>query len=277
MASHKVNQLRENQPGKVGGVLSCMDEILTDWETQDLGQFPFSILCDEVEALKASASGDPDSQVEKGSPLWEQIVSLQHRLRMAIEFIGVGTVFDGVEKRFERIDAVLPIRNYSARDLLSQLDPRTAVHNRARFEKALRLFNDEEYESCLQECGKLGEILLDSYRRVLPGWESEQRPGQTRSELDQVGRWLATSGTSDQEGFGLASRNRIEWFLLYMFELLQYFRNIGAHAPGDDARLPDWQNRRRQEFTERPEYARLALFLSFQIAIELGGVPGHLE
>jgi hypothetical protein len=254
-----------------------MDEIMTDWERQDLDQFPFSILCDEVEALKASASGDPDSQVDKGSPLWEQIVSLQHRLRMAIEFIGVGTVFDGVEKRFERIDAVLPIRNYSARDLLGQLDSRIVGQTRARFEKALRLFDDGDYESCLQECGKLGEILLGSYRGALPGWESEQRPGQTRNELDQIGRWLATSGVIDPAGFGLASRNRIEWFLLYMFEVLQYFRNIGAHAQADDARLPDWQNRRRQEFIERPEHARLALFRSFQIAIELASVAGHLE
>lgn len=59
-----VRNLRDRLPGKVGLVLTSMDEVESVWEEQDKGQFPFSGLCDEIEALKNTIRGEYGGELE---------------------------------------------------------------------------------------------------------------------------------------------------------------------------------------------------------------------
>ncbi len=54
-----------------------------------------------------------------------------------------------------------------------------------------------------------------------------------------------------------------------MFESLHYFRNAAAHAPEVEERFSEWQRQRRDLFGVRPEYSRLVLCLTFQVALEM--------
>lgn len=273
-----VNRLRDNLPGKAGHVLTCMDEIVAAWENQDLTQFPFNTLQGEVNALKDSAASDYDldQQVDRRSSLYEQVVTLEQRVRMSLEFVVSSKIFEGVEQRFRRIDDVLPARNYSVRDLLAHLSsPHIDLPAKHRLERALNLFDRQEYEGVIQECGKFGEAMLTSYRSSLCGYGRDVITNQFGPELEQIRRWLGESKEKDHEGCSLSRRSRIEWFLLHMFEALHYLRNVGAHDLRSEEDLPAWQNHRRRMFGEKSEYARLALCLSFQIAIELQAVLEH--
>ena len=71
-----IGNLRDSLPGKVGKVLTCMDEIEKSWENQDLGQFPFNLLHGEIKALASLATSeydDLDQEIDRRSgllPVW---------------------------------------------------------------------------------------------------------------------------------------------------------------------------------------------------------------
>lgn len=88
----------------------------------------------------------------------------------------------------------------------------------------------------------------------------------------------AVESKLDGEGFSLSKSGRLELFVLSMFEMLHYLRNLCHHDRAEEAardELPRWQIRRRAGFSERPEYARLALCLALQITIELQALRDH--
>lgn len=145
---------------------------------------------------------------------------------MSLEFLFSVRIFQSVEKRFRRIDEVLPSRNYSLRDLLSQLrSPRIAATVKRRLGVALDRFDRGEYGYVLQECGETGEVLFASYRQSVGVDGCGGIPSDTRPALEHIRKWLGDGSSTDKQGVPFARRNRIEWFLLSMFEALHYLRN----------------------------------------------------
>lgn len=270
-----ITNLRDNLPCKVGRVLTCMDEIASAWENQELEQFPFNLLHGEVKALGTlirAGYDDLNQMADRKSSVYDQVISLQHRLRISNEFIVSSKIFEGLEKRFQRIDMVLPVRNYAVRDLLSELDDDyidSAV--KQRLEAAVNCFDRQEYELVLQECGKAGEVLFDLYIDALTECGYSKKQKKMGPALNHVRRWFASGGNIDIEECSLAPSGRIEWFLLHLFEALHFLRNVASHQPktGEDEKLPRWQRKRRKLFCEKPEYARLSICLGLQIALEL--------
>jgi hypothetical protein len=270
-----ITNLRDALPCKVGKILICMDEIGSAWEEQDLEQFPFNLLHGEVDAISTSITieyDDLNQIVDRTSYVYDRIISLEYRLRMSNEFIVASKVFDSVEKRFERIDVVLPVPTYAVRDLLSELDDDhidSAI--KRRFEAAVNWFERQEYELVLQECGKAGEALFDMYVAALTQYGYSERQNRMGPALNHLRRWLADGENKDKDDYSLAPSGRIEWFLLHLFEALHFLRNVASHQPKtrEDLKLPLWQSKRRKLFRDKPEYARLSICLGLQIALEL--------
>lgn len=265
--------LRDSLPGKVGKILTCMDEIEKSWDNQDLEQFPFNLLHGEVKALASmvtSEYGDLDHEVDRRSSIYEQVLDLQHRLRMSIEFVVSSRVFESVERQFRRIDAVLPPRNYAMRDLLSELNSaRIGPAVRRRLDLASEKFDHQEYQATLQECGQAGEALFALYKEYIAKCGCSGIPTNIGSALARIRKWLEDPESKDSQGACFAPRGRIEWFLLSLFESLHYLRNTASHPLEVESGLPKWQSQRRDLFTEKPDHARLGLCLAFQIALEL--------
>lgn len=276
-----IGNLRDSLPGKVGKVLTCMDEIEKSWENQDLGQFPFNLLHSEVNALASLATSEYDNldqEIDRRSSIYEQVLNLQHRLRMSIEFVVSSKVFESVERQFRRIDAVLPPRNYALRDLLSELNSsRIGLTIRKRLDAANQKFDRQEYQATLQECGQAGEALFPLFREVLAHCGCSEIPSSIGPSLSHIRAWLANSANRDGQGLCFAPRGRIEWLLLSLFESLHYLRNAVFHPLEVESGLPQWQSQRRELFSEKPDYARLGLCLVLQIAIELQALLDHQE
>lgn len=281
-AAIRISNLRESLPGKVGTILTCLDEIINEWEEKleaDLLQFPFNQLYGQIKALADSVKSefdDLDQRVDRTSLVYEQVISLYHRFQLSSEFISASKIFEGVERRFQRIDEVLPPKNYAVRELLSELATESigpAIIK--RLETAVHRFDRQEYKAVLQECGQAGEAMFALYKASLSQAGCNEIPSNVGPALDRVRSWLATGENKDKDGLSFARRNRFEWVLLSMFEILHYLRNAASHAPEVEEVLPRWQRRRRESFTEKPEYARLSLCLCFQIALELQVLLDH--
>lgn len=274
-----ISSMRDNLPGKAGGILTCMDEITNAWENQDLGQFPFNLLHGEVNALADSVRGEYDDLnqvVDRRSFVYEQVIGLQHRLRMSIEFVVSSKIFESVERRFQRIDEMLPTRNYAMRDLLLELrGAQIGLPIKKRLETAIHRFDRQEYEAALQECGQAGEALFSLYKAYLARFGCGGVPRNMGLAMGRIRRWLEDGEGRDRQGHSLAPRSRLEWFLLSLFESLHYLRNAASHPLEAEKGLPTWQSWRREPFPEKPEYARLGLCLSFQIALELQALLDH--
>lgn len=268
-----IGSLRDSLPGKVGKILTCTDDIQEAWENQDLEQFPFNLLHGEVKALSSMVTSEYDDLehvVDRRSSIYEQVLDLQHRLRMSIEFVVSSKVFESVEGQLRRIVAVLPPKNYAMRDLLSELDSdRISFAIRKRLDLATQKFDHQEYQAALQECGQAGEALFALYKDLLSQCGCSEIPGNMGSALPRIRAWLADSENKDGQGVCFAPRGRMEWFLLSLFESLHYLRNAASHPLEVESGLPKWQSRHRELFTEKPHHARLGLCLALQIAVEL--------
>ena len=277
-----ITNLRARLPGKVGHILTAIDEVESAWEAQDKGQFPFNVLCGEIDALKGAIRSDyddPETDVNQRSSAYDAVMRLEHRLYMSLEFMVSARIFESVERRFRRIDEVLPSRNYSLRDLLLELrSPRIDQAIKKRLEAALTRFDRGEYGYVLQECGQTGELLFALYRQCLGVYGCSEIPPETKPALERIRRWLVDGTNTDTQGFRFTPRNRVEWFLLSMFEALHFLRNLAAHPQEvGDERLPPWQVSRRQDTAESPDLARLALSLCFQTVLELDMLLRHQQ
>lgn len=279
-ASVLVQQLRAALPGKAGRLLTCVDEVRGAWAVCDLTQFPFNLLLEELDAIESVVKAeyeDLDQQVDRRSSVFDQLVGFDLRLRFSLEFITVNRVFEGVEKRFQRIDDdVLPVQNYALRSLVSRLDERyIAPAVRQRFDAAIGHFDRGEYRASLQSCCEAGEALFGKFRTYLVGCGLSERPGAVGPGLEEIRAWLGKAESKDAQGDPFRSRSRLEWLLLSLFETLHYLRNAVMHPPEADQRPPRWQSERRATSREEPEWARLGLCVSLQIALELQAVLGH--
>lgn len=267
-----IQSLRDSLPGKMGRVLVCIDEIREAWREQDLDQFPFKVLGDVVGALEGTARAEydtPEQEVDRRSRTFDQVVNLDHRLRLSLEFLFTSKVFEGVEQRFKRIDDVLPARNYAVRDLISELKSEyIASPISRRLESAVQHFDRQEYKAALQDCGEAGEALFGIFRRYLSEHGLSVDPKNVGPALEQIRASLGKD-TADAGGYLFRHRSRIEWFLLFMFDTLHYLRNAASHALETEEGPPPWQSRRRGDCVVEPEYTRLGLCLSLQIAVEL--------
>ncbi len=268
-----MSNLRARLPGKAGTVLSCIDDVELAWDEHDHAMFPFNVLRDELDALKGTIQteyGNPDSEVDRKSLVYDSIIRLEHRLNMSSEFLISSRIFEDMERRFRRIDEVLPARNYALRDLVSGLQAeRVGPDTRRRLEAAVRLFEDGKYKDALRECGEAGEALFDQYKQMLIRHGCVGMPNNVGPALNHVRKWLADENNRDTQEHRFAPRSRVEWFLLSMFETLHYLRNVVMHPRESDERVPSWQARRRASFVDGPEHARLGLCLGVQIAVEL--------
>ncbi|RJQ46060.1 MAG: hypothetical protein C4534_03470 [Gaiellales bacterium] len=276
-----IGNLRDSLPGKAGKILTCTDDIEEAWKNQDLRQFPFNLLHGETKALASMVTSeydDLDQEIDRRSSIYEQVLNLQHRIRMSIEFVVSSKVFESVERQFRRIDAVLPARNYALHDLLSELNSdRIGLTIRKRLDAANQKFDRQEYQAATQECCQAGEALFALFREVLTRCGCSEIPNSIGPSLSHIRTWLADSANKDGQGFCLAPRGRIEWLLLSLFESLHYLRNAVSHPLEVESGLPKWQSQRRELFSEKPDYARLGLCLALQIAIELQALLDHQE
>lgn len=121
----ETGSLRRRLPAaKVGEVLDVFDRIEELWAKQDEGQFPFNILIKEINAIKATLRetyGDElDLPVDSGSAVFNQVVEFDLRIRIYDELMAFTPVYSGLEKRLQRLEEVLPPRNYALRELLAE-------------------------------------------------------------------------------------------------------------------------------------------------------------
>lgn len=89
-------------PAKAGKIQVCIDEIEDAWEALDLDQFPINLVYGELVGLGARLRrehDDPDQEIDSTSAVHDEVVALQHRLRMAVEFVVASKVFESVENR----------------------------------------------------------------------------------------------------------------------------------------------------------------------------------
>lgn len=277
-----VKNLQNSFPCKVGAIRTCLDAIRNDWEENprlDLQQFPFNELYTQVRTLDdivRDAYEDDDQKVERSSPEYEEVLNLYHRLDLSNEFITSIKIFEGVEKRFERIDEMLPTQNYAVRDLLSALNtPFISPAVKKKLDAALHRFDRQEYREALRECGDVGELLFVLYKNIFTAAGCESISGDMGLALGHVRKWLTETKEKDKGEYSYAPRSRLEWLLLSLFETLHYLRNSANHPPEIEDRLPEWQRQRREILLQTSEYARLGLCLSFQIALELQALLGH--
>ncbi len=276
-----ISNLRRSLPCKVGRVLDCSDQMMDALSKEDEGQFPLNLILGEIGALRSSMTSEYDdleSEVGRESFIYELVVSLEHRIRLSMEFIVANKIFESVEARFVRIDGVLPSRNYSLRELLSQLPfDLIGVRNRQRLESALDHFDQQEYKAAVRETGEAGEAIFGLYKRCFEQVGCTEIPENEGPAVGRIRQWMADPKNLDCRASPLVSRGRIEWFLLSMFETLHYLRNAAAHPMEIGTGIPEWQARRRAAVLESPECARLGLCLVFQIALELAVILEHQE
>lgn len=119
-------------------------------------------------------------------------------------------------------------------------------------------------------------MLVARFKGFLEGLGVALPPSQTGSVFIAIRQQFASQ--KDPNGLSFAKSARLELFVLSMFETLHYLRNLGAHDRAEEAaeeKLPDWQVQRREYFIQKPEYARLALILTIQIALELQALLYH--
>ncbi len=279
----EIGNLRNRIPGaKAGEILSAFEKIEEIWVKQDIEQFPFNILTREMTAIQAELreayGGELDLAVDRRSPVFDQVVDLDHRIRIYSEMVVLNPVYSGLEERLQRIDDILPSRNYALRDLLSELRPSFDPAMRKRLETAAGQFGREEYEFVITECGKAEGILFSRFRAFMANLGITGLSTQTGPALGEVREILKLK--KDADGLPLSKSGRLELLVLSMFETLHYFRNLGAHDRTEEVveeKLPKWQVQRREHFTQKPEYARLALVLTVQIALELQALWDHQE
>jgi hypothetical protein len=276
-----ITNLRNSFPCRVGKILNCVDEVIEACSKQDREQFPFNLLLGEVDALAGfvrSEYDDLNAEADRRSSAYDLVLSLEHRFRLSIEFIAVNKIFESVEKRYERIDNVLPPRNYSLRELLGNL----SIHQLGagtvrRLESAVNCFDRKQYKSVLRDCGEAGEALFGLYSGQMSRFGCDDTPREQGIAHNCLRKWMSDPRNADKENLPFLPSGRLEWFLLSMFETLHHLRNAVSHPPEADDRLPKWQRQRRALFPETPECARLALNLVFQVAIELQTAMDHWE
>jgi hypothetical protein len=272
-----VSNLRATLPCKAGKVLTCTDEVADALKEQDATQFPFSVLLAEVEALRGAMRADYDDydlEVDRRSFAYEMILSLEHRFRLSMELYVANIIFQGVEERYKRIEEALPARSYSLREALSAL-PAEQIEAaiRQKLQLVLDRYDGQDYKLALREAGEVGETLFALYKQRFKSLGCDQIPRELGPALKHLRKWMSDAGKTDGQGVGIAASGRIEWFLLSMFEVLHYLRNAVSHpSETDDERIPGWQSQRRANFPKTPDCARLALCLTFQIALELSAL-----
>jgi len=271
----ETGNLRRRLPAaKAGEVLDVFDRIEEIWAKQDEGQFPFNILVKEIGAIKATLretyGGELDLPVDWRSPVFDQVVEFEQRIRIYSELVAFNPIYSGLERRLQRLEEILPPRNYALRELLDDLRPSFDLNLKQRLETALRHFGSGQYESAITECGKAEGILFGRFRKFLSNLKIDGLPTETGSAIGRIQRDFASH--RDADGFAVFKSGRLEFLVLSMFQTLHYFRNLGAHDRTEEIaeeKLPEWQVQRREYFTQKPEYARLALVLTTQIALEL--------
>lgn len=280
-ASLEIGILTRRMPGaKAGEVLAEFEKIELIWSKQDLEQFPFNVLTKEMNAIKAEThdfyGGELDLAVERNSPVFHQIFSLDQRIRIYSELVVLDPVYRGLDKRLQRIEDILPPRNYAIRESLTDLRPSFDPGFMKRLDTALDHFGKEQYESVITECGKAEEILFTRFKAFLAMLGITGLSTNTGHAISEIRGHFKSR--QDADGLALSKSGRLECLVLSMFETLHYFRNLGAHdraAEVIEDKLPRWQVQRRECFAQRPDCARLALLLTIQIALELQALLDH--
>lgn len=162
------------------------------------------------------------------------------------------------------------------KDILGDLRVSFDPGLRQRIETAFERFEREEFESTIEECGKARAILFKHFREYLTRLGISVLPENVGPALQEIRRKMESA--QDREGFPLSTSGRLERLVVSMIECLHYFRNLVAHDRVEERsqeRIPAWQIERREFFVQRPEYARLVLLLTVQIAVELQFLIEH--
>lgn len=277
-AMAELSTLRNRLPGaKAGEVLDVFDRIEKVWLKQDPSAFPFNILTRRIEDIKSEVSdafaGELNQEVDLGSPIFEQLVDIDIRARIYSEIAYLYPVYDGLERRLQQIEAVLPPKVFAVESSLNEL-PEQFESFRKRLEKGSQLFRGEEYEQVLRECGRAEGWLFTRFRQFLEENGIGSLPTNIGPALGKI-RESFRAPPSHGTGFSVRKSGRLERLVLSMFETLHYFRNLEAHDDEEEintAGLPEWQIQRRAYCKNEPEYARLAMFLALQIALELSAL-----
>jgi CRISPR-associated endonuclease/helicase Cas3 len=237
-----ITHLRSSFPCKAWKILSCMDEVLDAFKEQDKEQFPFYLLFSEVDALASAVRNeydDMDTEVDRQDSAFELVLSLDHRVRFSLEFIVINKVFESVERRYERIDTVLPPENYSLRGLLATISAQDiGALTMQRIESSINSFDRTDYKSALRDSAEAGEALFALYRQRMRGLGCDAGQKEQGSALGCIRKWMSDPKNADTEGVPFARSGRIEWFLLLMFETLHYLRNAVSHPSLGDGRTP---------------------------------------
>jgi hypothetical protein len=177
----QITSLRHSFPCKVGKILICADEVIEACIKQDREQFPFNLLLGEVDALAGFVRSEYDdlkAEADRRSSAYDLVLSLEHRFRLSIEFMAVNKIFESVEKRYERIDNVLPPRNYSLRELLEIISvQQLGAGTVRRLESAVNCFDRKEYKSVLRDCGEAGEALFGLYSELMSRFGCDDTQG----------------------------------------------------------------------------------------------------
>lgn len=107
-AAVEMGILRRRIPGvKAGEILDLFDKIEWIWVKQDEDQFPFSALIGEINCIKAELreayTGELDLEINRASPVFDQIVGFDLRVRTYSEMLVLNPIYGGLDRRLQRI------------------------------------------------------------------------------------------------------------------------------------------------------------------------------
>ncbi|HID27188.1 MAG TPA: hypothetical protein EYP22_05090 [Methanosarcinales archaeon] len=64
------------------------------------------------------------------------------------------------------------------------------------------------------------------------------------------------------------TKNRLEWYILFLLQIIYWLRNAEAHVEERNSRLPNWMNDHRKIIVDSVEHARLCLICTLQVTKE---------
>jgi len=221
------------------------------------------------DSLEAEYSQDTDETIGRRSTIYPRLLEFSTRLKVYQEAIISNEIFQSMEKRFKRIDSILPTIHYDFRSEVAEiqkslLDPEIV----SDIGRAVQKFEKDEFDDVIYKCGKVNEaIALKFKQHLINTFEIPLSQTKVSPLIDEIKARLENN--VDKNGLSLGVKKRLEWFLWSLIQTVHFLRNIAMHSREGNNDLPEWMKIYRNLIYKKVEYARLALVCTIRAAREL--------
>ncbi len=173
-----------------------------------------------------------------------------------------------------KILKVIPYRQFDFRDMVTQLDIQFLGDRPVELlKKAQEYFEKGLFEDAAINATMAGERMLESFGYYLKEFGIEISGPMAGNRLEQSRKGLFAK--VDPAGRTMGAHERLEWYLLSLFETINLFRNLIHHEAENMPKLPEWMGTDRTNKKNSAEHARHILITSLQAAIELQLLMKH--